>query len=104
MRNGSVIRGATAEKEESIRGANLSYCWIDEFAYIPYQAFFEYALLPALRTPPKNNPPRMLITTTPTKMKLLRKLIKQADQEPDRVHVTRAPTVENARPVQGEHG
>lgn len=95
LRNGSIILGFTAEKEESVRGMNLSYCWFDEFAYMPYQRFYDYALLPALRVAPGNNPPRLLITTTPTKMKLLRVLLKQHEQEPERVHFTRAEMAEN---------
>jgi phage terminase large subunit-like protein len=95
MRNGSIIQGYTAEKEDGIRGANLSYCWFDELAMIKYHRFFDYGLKPALRVKPKNNDPRLMITTTPKKMRLLREQLKQAGIHPDKIHVTRARSEEN---------
>lgn len=95
LRNGSIIQGFSAEKADSVRGANLSYCWFDELAMIRYIRFFEYGLKPALRIKPKNNEPRLMITTTPKKMRLIRELLKQADLVPDKVHVTRARSEEN---------
>ena len=37
--NESKIRGFSAEKPDSIRGQNLSYCWFDELAMIRYFAW-----------------------------------------------------------------
>jgi phage terminase large subunit-like protein len=101
MRNGSIIQGFTAEKEENVRGSNLSYCWFDELAMIKYHRFFDYGLKPALRVKPRNNEPRLMITTTPKKMRLLRELLKQADKEPGRIHITRARSEENVAFAEG---
>lgn len=97
MINGSIIQGFSAEKADSARGANLSYCWFDELAMIRYIRFFDYALKPALRIKPKNNEPRLMITTTPKNMRLIRDLVKQAEVEPERVHITRAISEENSK-------
>src|SRR6185312_17424948 len=49
LANESKIRGFSAEKPDSIRGENLSYCWFDELASIRYFEFFHEGLMPALR-------------------------------------------------------
>ena len=36
LRNGAIIQGYSADRAESIRGANLSYCWFDEIGIIRY--------------------------------------------------------------------
>jgi phage terminase large subunit-like protein len=101
MRNGSIIQGFTAEKEDSVRGANLSYCWFDELAMIKYHRFYDYGLKPALRVKPKFNEPRLMITTTPKKMRLLRELLKQAGTDPAKIHITRARSEENPKFAEG---
>jgi predicted phage terminase large subunit-like protein len=95
MRNGSIIQGYSAEKPDSIRGSNLSYCWFDELAMIRYMRFFDYGLRPAMRVRPQRNEPRLMITTTPKKMRLIRKLVAQAGDDPKHVHLTRARSEEN---------
>jgi phage terminase large subunit-like protein len=94
LRNGSVIRGFSAENTDSVRGQNLSYCWFDELAMIKYTKFFHYGLMPALRTRPKNNPPRVMITTTPSSLRLVRDLVEQAETDP-KIHITAAVSEEN---------
>jgi phage terminase large subunit-like protein len=101
MRNGSIIQGFTAEKEESIRGSNLSYCWFDELALIKYHRFFDYGLKPAMRVKPRDNDPRLMVTTTPKKMRLLRELLRQWEKEPHKIHVTRARSEENPAFAEG---
>ena len=91
--NDSKIRGFSAEKPDSIRGENLSYCWFDELAVIRYMAFYHEGLMPALR---KGANPRMLITTTPKRIRLLRDLLADGENEAETgVHVTRGHTAEN---------
>ena len=98
--NGSKIRGFSAEKPDSIRGQNLSYVWFDELASIRYFEFFHEGLMPALR---KGERPRMMITTTPKRVRLIRKLIADAGQEFEGldggpgtgVHLTEAISAEN---------
>jgi phage terminase large subunit-like protein len=91
--NDSKIRGFSAEKPDSIRGENLSYAWFDELAMIRYFQFYHEGLQPALR---KGDNPRMLITTTPKRVRLLRELLADGDNEAQTgVHVTRGRTAEN---------
>lgn len=91
--NGSKIRGFSAEKPDSIRGENLAYAWFDELAMIRYFQFYHEGLQPALR---KGDNPRLLITTTPKRVRLLRDLLADGDNEAETgVHVTRGRTAEN---------
>ena len=93
LSNGSKIRGFSAEKPDSIRGENLSYCWFDELAVIRYMAFYHEGLMPALR---KGENPRMMITTTPKRIRLLRDLLTDGENEAETgVHVTRGHSREN---------
>src|SRR5260370_28001099 len=91
LRNGSIIQGYSAEKAESIRGANLGYCWFDELGIIRYPEFYEFGLLPALRT----SKGQLMITTTPRNTKLLRDIIKEAGRNPEKFHFTHATSAEN---------
>ena len=91
--NDSKIRGFSAEKPDSIRGENLAYAWFDELAMIRYFSFYHEGLQPALR---KGDNPRMLITTTPKRVRLLRELLADGENEAQTgVHVTRGRTAEN---------
>jgi phage terminase large subunit-like protein len=93
LANDSKIRGFSAEKPDSIRGENLSFCWFDELAVIRYMAFYHEGLMPALR---KGENPRMLITTTPKRVRLLRELLADGENEAETgVHVTRGSSAEN---------
>ena len=93
LANGSKIRGFSAEKPDSIRGENLSYVWFDELAVIRYMAFYHEGLMPALR---KGEHPRMVITTTPKRIRLLRDLLADGENEAETgVHVTRGLSAEN---------
>lgn len=98
--NGSRIRGFSAEKPESIRGENLAYVWFDELAMIRYFQFYHEGLQPALR---KGSNPRLLITTTPKRVRLIRDLIEESRHEftgadggeGTGVHLTEAISAEN---------
>jgi predicted phage terminase large subunit-like protein len=97
--NKSKIRGFSADRPDSIRGQNLSFVWFDELASIRYFSFFHEGLQPALR----KGEARMLITTTPKRVRLIRKLIEDsrnehtgADGGPGTgVHLTEAISAEN---------
>ena len=95
LRNGSIIQGFSAQNPDSIRGADLSYAWIDELAMIQYVRFYDYGLRPALRHSPKNNPPRLLITTTPKRSRLIRGLLDRVEKNPGEFHYTRSISDEN---------
>lgn len=100
LANGSKIVGASAEKPDSIRGYNFAYVWFDELAMIRYFSFYHEALQPAMR---KGDNPRLLITTTPKRVRLIRDLIEKSRREftdadggeGTGVHLTEAITAEN---------
>lgn len=91
LRNGAVIQGYSADRAESIRGANLSYCWFDEIGIIRYPEFYDAGLLPALRVGER----QLLVTTTPRKTKTMRELLDAAEMDPEHVHLTQAGSWEN---------
>ncbi len=90
--NGSVIQGFSADSAERARGSNLFGCWFDELALIRYESFYHEVLQPALR---RGDNPRMLITTTPKRMRLLRQILRRAEDPANHIHVTRASSDEN---------
>ncbi|MGC2652277.1 MAG: terminase family protein [Mycobacterium sp.] len=77
LTNGSRILGFPAERPDRLRGANLSGAWIDELCTMPkvWDLFYE-ALMPALRI---GENPRVLITTTPRPIPLLKELLGRDD-------------------------
>lgn len=91
LTNGSIIQGYSAEKPDSIRGANLFGAWFDELAMIRYMKFYDYGLEPALRV----GSGQLMVTTTPRRMKLIRQLVHESRREPLRVHLTEATSDEN---------
>jgi predicted phage terminase large subunit-like protein len=91
LRNGSVIQGYTADRPDSIRGANLAYVWFDELGSIRAPDFYHFGLLPALR----ESKGRMLVTTTPRNVGIIGSLIKDAKDPAKHVHYTRATSMEN---------
>ena len=100
LANGSKIVGASAEKPDSIRGYNFAYVWFDELAMIRYFSFYHESLQPAMR---KGDNPRLLITTTPKRVRLIRELIEKSKWEfadadggeGTGVHLTEAISAEN---------
>jgi phage terminase large subunit-like protein len=77
LTNGSRIYGYSADKPDRLRGANLSGAWIDELCSMAHvEDLFYEALMPALRI---GDNPRVLITTTPRPIPLMRELIKRDD-------------------------
>jgi len=89
--NGSVIQGYSADSVERARGANLYGCWCDELALFKYEAFYHEVLQPALR----RGEARMLITTTPKRQRLLRSILRRAEDPANHIHLTTASSDEN---------
>jgi phage terminase large subunit-like protein len=87
---GATIFGYSAEQPERIRGSNLYGAWCDEMGSWRYPATWYEALTPALR---KGEHPRVVVTTTPRPVPLIRDLTGRDDGT---VHVTRGSTWENA--------
>lgn len=88
--NESVIYAYSAENPESLRGPNLSGAWCDELAAWHYEETWTEGLMPALRI----GTPKVLITTTPRKTKLVRDLVNRDDGS---VVLTRGATFDNAK-------
>jgi len=91
LSNGSRIYGYSADRPDRLRGSNLSGAWVDEAAAMAYaDELFGEALMPALRI---GENPRVLITTTPRPVKLLKDLLARDDGT---VAVVRGKTWDNA--------
>ena len=86
--NETVIYAYSAENPESLRGPNLSGAWCDELAAWHYEETWTEGLMPALRI----GRPRVLVTTTPRKTKLVRELVSRDDGS---VVMTRGATFDN---------
>ncbi len=80
--NGSVIHCLSADKPDRLRGFNLMGAWVDELASWRFmEDTWEYGLLPTLRV---GRHPRVVITTTPKPVPLLKKLVKEAQAEEEK--------------------
>lgn len=91
LSNGSRIYGYSADRPDRLRGSNLSGAWMDEAAAMPLaDDLFGESLMPALRIG-KN--PRVVITTTPRPVTLLRELLGRDDGS---VRIVRGKTWDNA--------
>ena len=90
LANGSTIRSYAAESPDRLRGPNLSAAWADELAAWRYQdEAWREGLIPALRI----GNPRVVVTTTPRRTRLLKELLSRTDGS---VCVTRGSTFDNA--------
>lgn len=89
LRNGSKILSLPAGEPERIRGHNLAGVWVDELAVCEYpDRLWHEALGPAVRVAPA----KIVVTTTPRPIPLLRELVNRIDGS---VHITRGSTFEN---------
>lgn len=89
LSNGSVIYAYSAENPESLRGPNLQGAWCDEMGAWHYEETWTEGLIPALRIAN----PKVLVTTTPRRTRLLKDLVGRDDGS---VFVTRGATFDNA--------
>lgn len=94
---GSTIYTYTAENPESLRGPNLAGVWCDELAAWHYEETWTHGLIPAVRIESGNERPRVVVTTTPRKTKLMRDLLGR-----DSTVITRGSTFDNARNLSKE--
>lgn len=85
--NGAIATMYGAERSEQLRGPQFDFAWIDEIAKFksPESVFNQINL--ALRI---GKSPKMIITTTPRSIQLLRDLTSRSD-----VHVTRGSSIDN---------
>ena len=91
FKGGQIVHMFGADSPDSGRGLNLSGAWLDELAMwaYPYETWTE-GLAPALRI---GKQPRVVVTTTPKPIKLLRDWTTRTDGS---VYVTRGSTFDNA--------
>ena len=90
--DGQRVHTFGADSPDAGRGLNLSGAWLDELAMwqYPYETWTE-GLAPALRI---GDRPRVVVTTTPKPIKLLRDWVGRVDGS---VHVTRGSTFDNSK-------
>jgi len=90
--NGAIAHLFSAEEPERLRGPNLDGAWFDEIVASPNAAAVWDMLQFALRIPgPLGDAPRVIVSTTPKPIPILRSIIKASDTV-----ITRAATLDNA--------
>jgi predicted phage terminase large subunit-like protein len=92
LKNGSSIRGFSAEEPSRLRGPQFHRVWCDELAAWQYCEETWDMMRFGLRL---GDDPRVVITTTPRPIELVRKLLKDAAKPKSRIHVTRGSTYDN---------
>ncbi|HET6866296.1 MAG TPA: terminase family protein [Solirubrobacteraceae bacterium] len=99
LANGTVIYSYTAERPDRMRGPNLNGAWCDEVgAWSRGTARDAWdRLIPALRNP--EGQPRIVVTTTPRIVPLVRDLVARDDGS---LVLTRGTTFENAANLSGQ--
>ena len=92
FKDGQIVHTFGADSPDAGRGLNLSGAWLDELAMwqYPYETWTE-GLAPALRIGKR---PRVVVTTTPKPIKLLRDWTSRNDNS---VYVTRGSTFDNEK-------
>lgn len=89
LKNGSLIKGITAEKPERFRGPQFHGGWLDELAAWQYADEAFDLLMFGMRL---GEQPRLICTTTPKPNQIIRKLLTREGTD---VRVTRATTYDN---------
>lgn len=93
--NGAKVEFYSAQEPERLRGPQFSASWCDELASWAYDEETWSMLQFTLRLG-KN--PQICITTTPRPTKLVRQLLKQCREEPERYKLTTGSSFENDDP------
>lgn len=92
--NHARIYAFGSEDAGRIRGYNFAGAWCDELATWPYEATWDEGLVLAVRDP--RVVPHIVVTTTPQKKALIKKLLNDSEQPNSSVHVVRGTTMDNA--------
>lgn len=95
--NGAIARCYSSENYQQLRGPQFDCAWIDELAKFQYADKTWDQLNFALRL---GNNPRIIITTTPRPIPLIKELINPCH---DWVHITKGTTFDNARNLSAEY-
>ena len=98
LTNGAIIHGVSADKPDRLRGFNLAGAWCDELSSWRYPDSWDLGLIPAIRD--DSVEPRVVVTTTPKPVILLRRLVDEEQTSPDGISmgstvITRGTTFDN---------
>jgi phage terminase large subunit-like protein len=93
LKNGSSIRGFSAEEPSRLRGPQFHRVWCDELAAWQYLDETWDMMMFGLRL---GEHPQVVATTTPKPLELIRKLIKDSAKKDGKILVTRGSTYDNA--------
>ena len=93
LKNGAIIHLISADKSDRLRGFNLAGAWCDELSSWRYPDTWHLGLLPTLRV--KEVTPRVVVTTTPKPVILLRSLVEE-NHELGSIVITKGSTFDNA--------
>ena len=76
LKNGSFIKGMSAENPERLRGGNWHGCWLDEVAaWQRMQSSWDMIMFALRLKAPGWDQPRAIVTTTPKPLKLIRDMV-----------------------------
>jgi predicted phage terminase large subunit-like protein len=92
--NGSVAKLYSGEEPDQLRGPQHEIAWLDELAKFRYPDETWANLQLGLRL---GKWPRVLVTTTPRPIPIIRELLRASQTNPETTHVTRGSTFDNAR-------
>lgn len=94
LKNGSIIRGFSAEEPGRLRGPQHNFVWCDELAAWQYPDETWQMMKFGLRL---GQSPRVIVTTTPKPIDLVRQLIEEAEDDESSTIMTTGTTFENAK-------
>lgn len=98
LTNGAIIHGVSADRPDRLRGFNLAGAWCDELSSWRYPDTWDLGLLPAIRD--DSVEPRIVVTTTPKPVILLKQLVDEEQVDIDGIPmgstvITRGSTFDN---------
>ena len=95
--HGQVIYFEGVDNEDTGRGYNLSGAWLDEVGKWRYtDAVWREGVMPSLRADLVGGRPRVVVTTTPKPIKLIKTWVKRAKGGDSSIRLTTGSTYDNA--------
>jgi predicted phage terminase large subunit-like protein len=93
LKNGSIITGYSAQEPSRLRGPQHNICWCDELAAWQYPDEAYEMMKFGLRL---GDAPKVIVTTTPKPIDLVRRLVDEAEDDNSSTIMTSGSTFENA--------
>jgi predicted phage terminase large subunit-like protein len=93
LKNGSIITGYSAQEPSRLRGPQHNICWCDELAAWQYPDEAFEMMKFGLRL---GDAPKVIVTTTPKPIDLVRRLVDEAEDDNSSTIMTSGSTFENA--------